>query len=612
MAGVLYLLDAQRLIDRDGIAAGGQIYFYHTGTSVLAPIYTDSGLTTPAANPVVADAAGAIPDVYLDSSVTYRRYIVYPDGSTNNADPYSSLGIVLVGPDGTDQIGYQAPGSTYTQTLFSKLSQTYSFKDAGCVGDGITDDTVAAQAAIDFCITNGTALEHTGGIIRTTAPLVISGGVTIQGHGGIPYKQTITSTYQQGGWFHFDHAGVGIQIGNGTLLSGVRLYGFGTIRSQPTPSSTAGVAFTPGSFDYDIVINNTDVIMDDITLLNPTKGIDLINGSAGRLTLGLLRGQPLTIGINIENSLDIFTANLIDWWPYWQNNANVHAWTLANRDGIWLNRVDGPMLGKLFDIFGRSAVRLSQNTDGKTTKLMIDSLYADGGNHAVWMDSTCNAVIGQISKLAAQCYPGQAGTIPILMEGSNSQLDVSLLRTDASGLNAVSMTGTANYLQIDSASVNNWNQDAIAGTAAFNVAGTGNTLRLANKPITSGGGTGVVYSTTGTIEAPDRWSSYVPAITDVSGSITTGTLNFQYKVSGNVVDIDFSIGSPTTGTGALFFQLPFPATAPAAGSARESATGKMCSVNIANAATTAQIQVYDNTYPGSSGATISGSVRYRS
>lgn len=90
MAAVLHLLDQRRLIDSNGIADGGSIRFYLTGTTTPTPVYTSSALTTPVSQPIVVGAGAEVPYVYLDSTITYKRVITYPDGSTDTADPYNS------------------------------------------------------------------------------------------------------------------------------------------------------------------------------------------------------------------------------------------------------------------------------------------------------------------------------------------------------------------------------------------------------------------------------------------------------------------------------------------------------------------------------------------
>lgn len=52
---------------------GSKLYFYQTGTTTPQNTYQDAALTTPHANPVVADAAGVFAPIYLDSSLPNYR-----------------------------------------------------------------------------------------------------------------------------------------------------------------------------------------------------------------------------------------------------------------------------------------------------------------------------------------------------------------------------------------------------------------------------------------------------------------------------------------------------------------------------------------------------------
>jgi hypothetical protein len=53
------------------LSAGAKAYFFETGTSTPQDTYSDAGLTTPHAHPVVADAAGVLPAIYLDPTLEY-------------------------------------------------------------------------------------------------------------------------------------------------------------------------------------------------------------------------------------------------------------------------------------------------------------------------------------------------------------------------------------------------------------------------------------------------------------------------------------------------------------------------------------------------------------
>jgi len=71
---------------------GGKAYFYLTTTTTLEAVFEDSALTTPLANPVVADSAGFFPElVYLDPTKTYRCIIKTSANVTvSDADPINT------------------------------------------------------------------------------------------------------------------------------------------------------------------------------------------------------------------------------------------------------------------------------------------------------------------------------------------------------------------------------------------------------------------------------------------------------------------------------------------------------------------------------------------
>jgi hypothetical protein len=166
----------------------GYLYF---GTANLNPetnpiqVYYDSALTQPAAQPlrtsngyVMRNGSPALIYANAQFSVTVR--------DKNNALViYSPVGYgILPGTSATstDQINYNE-GSTgaVTRVLTSRLQDYVSVKDFGAVGDGVTDDTVAIQAAI-------AALPQTGGrvIFPDVGPykcnlLVTKNNVTLEG-----------------------------------------------------------------------------------------------------------------------------------------------------------------------------------------------------------------------------------------------------------------------------------------------------------------------------------------------------------------------------------------------------------------------------------------------
>jgi len=67
---------------------GCKANFYLTTTTTPTDTYTDSALSTPHANPVVADAAGQFAAIFLKDSITYRCIITESDDTQiDDVDP---------------------------------------------------------------------------------------------------------------------------------------------------------------------------------------------------------------------------------------------------------------------------------------------------------------------------------------------------------------------------------------------------------------------------------------------------------------------------------------------------------------------------------------------
>ena len=71
--GVRYTTPNPFDVDATGTPyAGGQLWFYVTGTSTLQSTYQDAGLTTPNSNPVTADGSGHFGNIFLNTTTAYK------------------------------------------------------------------------------------------------------------------------------------------------------------------------------------------------------------------------------------------------------------------------------------------------------------------------------------------------------------------------------------------------------------------------------------------------------------------------------------------------------------------------------------------------------------
>lgn len=158
------LFTADRFTPTDGnghVYAGAQLFFYQTGTTTLQTVYADSGATTPLSNPVVADANGLFPAIYLSNVLAYKTVLQTSGGATiRTTDPVSSgsgASTAFV-PQGRLTLASGKPVMTATQASATSIIYTPYLGNQIPIYDGIS-----AFSATTFTeLTNATTQSSTG------------------------------------------------------------------------------------------------------------------------------------------------------------------------------------------------------------------------------------------------------------------------------------------------------------------------------------------------------------------------------------------------------------------------------------------------------------------
>lgn len=411
------------------------------------------------------------------------------------------------------------------------------FKSRSLTGN----QTVAIQTACNEVAAAGGGYDFTvgDGVARTTSPIVMAAPMAISGRSVSPYTAAI-GTRGGGSWFYIDHTGVGFDIDGAAIMGGTRISGIGTFRSQPTP----GGGWAPTAHDFDFDVDNADVTFDDVTLLNPTKGIRLANGNAGRLVLRGLRGQPLQVGVQCDSSFDQVIASDCRFWAYWKDDSNVHAYTLQNLDAWWFKHCDGPQLSNIFTIFARAGLRFSEVAAGRPNSMQASNIYVDSCKTGLWVDNTVTTggVLGQFSNLIVQGHTGLAGSIGMLIEGANNVALFNGPDLRNLGLQGISVTGGGNQFRISDLEIDPYNVDA-AGAEAIEIAATSQII-LSTPPRI---GTGTGFSGAGDLVGP-LGDNLVNATTDGSGDITVthGSKITPVKVYAQTKGTTYTVCQPHT------------------------------------------------------------------
>lgn len=342
----------------------------------------------------------------------------------------------------------------------------FDVKLFGARGDGTTNDSFAIQKAVDEAsgkngkggvvwFPPGTYLINAGPRpdrgIHISAPVILAGAGT-----GVPFgipPETDHLTTNGSKIFVTNTEIVPIWIsGQGTVMRDIAIY-----HQQPDPQP--GQKWEPLPYNAAIFAHTADVRLENIFLRNPTIGVLCEN--TGRLSINRLFGQPLAIGVLLDQLHDVTRIDNVHFWKYWSMNPAVDEYLFNKAIAIASYRNDNPLFSNIFTIGYNTGFLFGKKElvpDGEiTSKFHIMNSDNDYGYRGIRIEGPLTT--GQLANYTFQGVKESESGIHIDARGSI--LQATNVRITLTGTNSIRVSGADARLQLENVWVQAWNQSGI-------------------------------------------------------------------------------------------------------------------------------------------------------
>ena len=215
-----------------------------------------------------------------------------------------------------------------------------SVTDYGVVSDGTTDCTAAFQRALDAAAAaNGGIVEAPSGRYRFDSAITVPPNVTLRGT--FTYSPSHTGMRDAGapkpvyGSVLEPRCGAGSEEGAPfiTLQDNATLQGFSVHYPEQKPD-----AAEPTPYPYAVAMRGNNPAIVDVELLNPFNGIDACKNQ--RALIRNIHGQPIHIGLYVNEIYDIGRIENVHWNPWWTMGTPVYDWQFEHGTGFVFGRTD--------------------------------------------------------------------------------------------------------------------------------------------------------------------------------------------------------------------------------------------------------------------------------
>lgn len=244
--------------------------------------------------------------------------------------------------------------------------------DFGAAGDG-SDDTTAFQDALNQAAAIGSAVVNVpAGTFTIKGHLIVSANTELRGANNFPYRNygsagsgpnvgTTLEAYEGAGTANASDADPFILLsGPNAGLSGMSIV---------YPEQAGPEADEPVMYPWCIRGIGDDVTVQNLYLVNPYLGIDLGTFPAGRHLVSGIYGNPLKVGIFVDQCYDVGRIRHVHFWNFWAADGEkvvgpLQNWIAEHGVSLQLARTDWEVVEDVFSWgYGRGLV-LAQSASG--------------------------------------------------------------------------------------------------------------------------------------------------------------------------------------------------------------------------------------------------------
>ncbi len=290
----------------------------------------------------------------------------------------------------------------------------------GATGNGTNDDSAAIQAALNAAGANG------GGVV-----LLPRGSYLISSNLVVPAQTSLVGVWrsptawsQNLGTTLLAVAGAGTTSGApfislqgpNSVLDGVTIYYPNQVANNP-----------PTPYPWAIQAGGGDnVTVQNVLMVNPYLGIDLATYTSGRHLIRSVYGQPLLVGIQVDQCYDIGRIMDIHFWPFWNENTNIAAFQSANAVSFDFMRTDWEVVQDIFSYGYSIGARFRASANGAMSGEM-SNINFDNVDIGLQLSATASdGMTVEISNLTLGNDGGGTNHIGIEGIAGTSELSVNM------------------------------------------------------------------------------------------------------------------------------------------------------------------------------------------